>query len=459
MKRALLWLSLVSLGWAQEWTGPLDSIRQHALESDYSYRFLSRLCHQVGPRLSGSPAAAAAVDLVAEEMRRLNLKVWRQPCQVPHWVRGREEAELLEYSGKPAGVRAPLVLTTLGGSSSTGARGLEAEVVVVESFAQLEAAQVQGKIVFFNTRFDQRVADQGRGGTAYSQSVVYRTRGPAAASRQGAAACLVRSVGGADYRLPHTGATSFGEARPLPCAALSSEDADRIAYLSKQGAVRLHLVLTPETLPDAPSFNIIGDLEGSDPQAEVVIVSGHLDSWDVGTGALDDASGVATAMQVAQTFRALGLKPRRTLRVIGWMNEENGGAGAQTYDKETQGKNHFAAVESDLGCGHCLGFNCWTPAEWLPALKPVSQALQVVGASQLESTHGTGADISPLGVRGVPCFHPLLDSRTYFHYHHTPADTVDKVDPAHLRQNGAVLSVLAWALCSMDRPASPGIPR
>jgi len=452
MKRTLLWFSLLSLGWAQEWTGPLDSVRQHALDSDYSYRFLSRLCHQVGPRLSGSPAAGAAVDLVAEEMQQLGLKVWRQPCLVPHWVRGREEAELIEYPGRPAGVKAPLVLTTLGGSSSTGSAGVEAEVVVAESLAQLETLPVQGKIVLLNTRFDQRLADQGRGGAAYSQAVASRTRGPAAASRKGAVACLVRSVGGADYRLPHTGVTSFGEASPLPCAAVSSEDAQRMAYLAKQGRVKVHLVLTPETLPDAPSCNIIGDLEGSDPQAEVVIVSGHLDSWDVGTGALDDAAGVATAMQVAHTFRALGLKPRRTLRVIGWMNEENGGAGAKAYDKETLGKNHFAAVESDLGCGHCLGFSCWGPESWLPALKPVSQALEVVGGNQLESAAGAGADISPLGARGVVCFNPLLDSRTYFHYHHTPADTVDKVDPRHLRQNGAMMSVLAWALCSMDRP-------
>ena len=452
MKRTLLWLSLLSVGWAQPWTRSLDTIRQHAMGSDYSYRFLSRLCYTVGPRLSGSPAAAAGVDLVEDEMRQLGLKVWRHPCQVPHWVRGREEAELTDYPGKPAGVKMPLVLTTLGGSSSTGEAGVEAAVLVVESLAELEglpAERVQGKIVLINQRFDQRLADQGRGGAAYSQDVGIRTRGPAVASRKAAAACLVRAVGGADYRLPHTGVTSFGEAPPLPCAAVSSEDADRIAYLK---SVKIRLTLTPQTLPEAPSCNIIGDLEGSDPQAEVVIVSGHLDSWDVGTGALDDAAGVATAMQVAQTFKALGLKPRRTLRVIGWMNEENGGAGAKTYDRETQGKNHFAAVESDLGCGHCLGFSCWGPASWLTALKPVSQALQPVGGNQLETTTGAGADISPLGSRGVVCFNPLLDSRTYFNYHHTPADTVDKVDPQHLRQNGAVMSVLAWALCSMDKP-------
>lgn len=455
MKRAIFWLSLVSLGWAQEWTGRLPAVREHAMESDFSYRFLSRLCHTVGPRLSGSPAAAAGVDLVEQEMRRLDLKVWRQPCQVPHWVRGREEGQLTQYSGKPAGVTMPLALTTLGGSSSTGAQGVESELVLVESLTQLEAlpaSQVQGKIVFFNTRFDQRMADQGRGGNAYGQAVAFRTRGPAAASRKGAAACLVRSVGGADFRLPHTGVTSFGEVKPIPCAAVSSEDGNRMAYLAGQGPVRVRLLLTPQTLPDAPSCNIIGDLEGTDPNAEVVIVSGHLDSWDVGTGALDDAAGVATALQVAHTFRALGLKPRRTLRVIGWMNEENGGAGAKTYDRETEGKNHFAAVESDLGCGHCLGFSCWTSKDWLPALKPVAQALQPIGASILENSHGAGADISALGARGVACFNPLLDSRSYFNYHHTAADTVDKVDPEHLRQNGAVMSVLAWALCSMDRP-------
>ena len=305
---ALMILAMVGPGWTQPapWSDKLASVRQHAMQSSYSYEFLERLCHRVGPRLSGSPGAAAAVDQLAAEMTRLGLKVRRQPCMVTHWERGLEQAELLDYVGKPAGVRAPLVLTTLGGSSSTGEAGLEANLLMVGSFEELEAievAQVKGKIVVFNTVFDEAMARQGHGGPAYSQSVAYRVRGPEMAAQKGAAACLVRAVGGADFRLPHTGVTIFEKTPPIPCAALCSEDIDRIAYLIRSGPVKLRLLLTPKSFPNAPSYNVIGDLPGSDPDPQVVIMSGHLDSWDVGTGALDDAAGVATAMQVASLRR------------------------------------------------------------------------------------------------------------------------------------------------------------
>lgn len=438
-----------------DWLAQGDKVREHAYRSPYCYDLLQRLCHQVGPRLSGSPGAAAGVEFLKREMEEQGLKVWLQPCKVPHWVRGEERGEISHYPGKPAGVRAPLALTALGGSSSTGEAGLEAEVVVVESFARLQKlsdADILGKIVVFNNPFDEALAAQGQGGEAYGQAVAYRVDGPRAAAVRGARACLVRSAGGANYRLPHTGSTGFGDAAPIPAAAITAEDAERLDYLARRGPTRVRLLLTPQTLPDADSFNVIGDLVGSDPNPEVVIVSGHLDSWDVGTGALDDACGVVTAMQAAHSFRALGLRPRRTLRVIGWMNEENGTRGSKAYDAETQGQNHFAACESDLGCGHCVGVHCWAPDAWLKALVPVAAWLQPLGAGSLRASQSTGADIYPLHARGVACFAPNLDSRTYFHYHHTEADTVDKVDPLHLSQNAAVVSVLAWGLTNMDRP-------
>ena len=438
-----------------DWMSQAERVRDHAYKSPYAYDLLQRLCHQVGPRLSGSPGAAAGVEFLRKEMESLGLQVWLQPCKVPHWVRGEERGELLDYPGKPPGVRAPLALTTLGGSSSTGPAGLQAEVLVVDSFARLQKLgdeQIAGKIVLFNHPFDEALAAQGQGGEAYGQAVGYRVEGPRAASQRGALACLVRSVGGANYRLPHTGSTVFGEARPIPAAAVAAEDADRIEYLTGLGPVKLNLLLTPETLPDADSFNVIGDLPGTDPEGEIVIVSGHLDSWDVGTGALDDASGVVTAMQAAHTLRKLGLRPRRTLRVIGWMNEENGTRGSRTYDAETLGHKHFAACESDLGCGHCVGIACWAPDPWLKALAPLSVVLQPLGAGSLRASQSTRADIYPLQARGLACFAPIFDSRPYFHHHHTGADTVDKVDPLHLSQNAAVVSVLAWALSNLDRP-------
>ena len=306
----------------------LKQLQQAALASDYAWRQVAHLTNNIGPRLSGSPQAQHAIEYVAAELKALGLKVQLEKVMVPHWVRGEETAALVQFPGQAAGTTQKIVLTALGDSVATPAAGLTADVLAVRDFAELQSLgkeKVAGKIVLFNHTFDDRMAAQGLGGEAYGEAVVYRSDAPSAAARLGAVAALVRSVGGAAYRLPHTGMTKYaGDAPKVPAAAVTEEDADLIAALTPQGLVRMHLLLTPEQLPDAVSYNVIGDLKGSEHPEQVVIVSGHLDSWDLGTGAIDDAAGVAVAMQAANLVRQLGLHPRRTIRVITWMNEENG---------------------------------------------------------------------------------------------------------------------------------------
>ena len=435
----------------------IKKIQQAALEDAYAYQRLGHLCNNIGPRLSGSPQAQAAVEYVAAELRKLGLEVKLEKVSVPHWVRGAETAALTEYPSMAPNTTQKIALTALGGSVATPADGLTAEVVVVNNFDELEAlgrARVAGKIVLFNAKFDQRLADNGFEGQAYGQSVIYRGIGASAAARLGAVASLNRSAGGADYRLPHTGALRYAEDAPkIPAAAVASEDAELIAYLVSQGRVQMHLVLTPQILPDAPSYNVIADLKGSEHPEQIVIVSGHLDSWDLGRGAIDDGAGVVIAMQTARTFKQLGLRPKRTLRVIAWMNEENGLAGGRAYasDHKNEMANHFAAIESDLGAGHPLGFYAQGKPEILTLLQPLSVILQSQGAGASRLLEETGSDVEPLGAAGVPTFAPIQDARTYFNYHHTAADTLDKINPKELQENCAVVASLAYTLTNMPQ--------
>ncbi len=436
----------------------LKQLREAALSGNYAYQQVAHLSNNIGPRLSGSAQAQKAVEYVAAELKALGLEVQLEKVMVPHWVRGEETAALVEFPGQAAGTTQKVVLTALGGSVATPAKGLTAEVVVVQDFDELQSLgkkKVEGKIVVFNRPFDRQMAAQGRGGNAYGEAVVYRSDGPSAAARLGAVAALVRSVGGAAYRIPHTGATDYAADAPkIPAAALTEEDAEMIAALVPQGTVRMHLVLTPRQLPDAVSYNVIGDLKGSEKPEQVVIVSGHLDSWDLGTGAIDDGAGVAVAMEAAHLVRQLGLHPRRTIRVIAWMNEENGLRGGKTYDEEHAAEiaNQFAAIETDGGAGHPLGIYMAGKPELKEFLKPVAKVLEASGAGILEPRGEVGADIDPLRKRGVPNFSPIQDSRFYFNYHHTAADTLDKIVPRELAENAAINAVLAYALANLEQP-------
>src|SRR5262245_56804696 len=293
----------------------LKQLQKAARESDYAYRQVAHLANNIGPRLSGSTQAAKAVEYVAAELKTLGCEVQLEKTTVPHWVRGEETAALVQFPGQAPSTTQKIVLCALGGSVATPPNGIEADVIAVRNFDELKSlprGKVAGKILLFNYPFDKQMAAEGRGGEAYGEAVIYRSDGPSAAARLGAVACLIRSVGGADYRLPHTGETDYANDAPkIPAGAVTSEDADLIAHLVLQGPVRMKLVLTPQTLPDVESANVIGDIKGSEHPEQVIVVSGHLDSWDLGTGAIDDGAGVAVSMETANLIQKLHLKPDR----------------------------------------------------------------------------------------------------------------------------------------------------
>ena len=434
-------------------------LQQAALTSDYAYRQVAHLANNIGPRLSGSAQAARAVEYVAGELKAIGCAVQFEKVMVPHWVRGEETASLVQFPGQAENTTQKIVLCALGASVATPAEGITAEVIAVKNFDELKSLsrdKVAGKIVLFDYHFDKQMAAESHGGDAYGEAVVYRGDGPSAAARQGAVACLIRSVGGADYRIPHTGQTKYADDAPkIPAGAVTAEDADTIVDLVRQGPVKMKLMLTPQTLPDVESYNVIGDVKGSEHPEQVVIVSGHLDSWDLGTGAIDDGAGVAVSMEAANLVQKLHLKPKRTIRVIAWMNEENGSMGSKTYAKDHAAdmSNHFGAMETDGGAGHPLGINIKAKPEVKSMLAPLAAILQESGAGILNAVdHSPGADIEPMDKAGVPSFSPIQDSRFYFNYHHTAADTLDKIVPKELAENSAIVAVFAYALANSEQP-------
>ncbi|MGI8542281.1 MAG: M28 family peptidase [Aridibacter sp.] len=471
MKNILFWLiiSVISVSaqqttptpvlYSQETLANMKKIQQAALQSDYSLKQTAYMTNNIGPRLTGSPQAERAIQYVADEMRKLGLEVQLQELKVPHWVRGEEKGELVEFAGMAKGTRQKIVLTALGGSIATPENGLTAEIVVVNSFDELEKLgreKVEGKIVLFNYKYDREMAEVGFGTNAYGMATQYRGGGAIAAAKKGAVAALVRSAGASRNRLPHTGGMRYEDGvTKIPSAAVAFEDAEIIAYLAKMGKLRMKLLLTPKTLPDTTSYNVIADLKGSEKPDEIVIVSGHLDSWDLGTGALDDAVGVANAMQVPYLLKQLKIKPKRTIRVVAFMNEENGFVGARTYAEKADIPNTFAAIESDLGASHPIGFVFAGKQEAMPFFSPILNVLSSQGASQVDLRPTASSDISTLTAVGVPSFGPWFDTRTYFNYHHNAADTFDKVNPKHLAENGSVMAVLAYGLANLEQP----IPR
>jgi carboxypeptidase Q len=436
----------------------LKRLQQAALNSDYAYRRVAHLANNIGPRLSGSAQAAKAVEYVANELKAIGCQVQLEKVMVPHWVRGEETATLVQFPGQAENTTQKIVLCALGPSVATPPEGITAEVIAAKNFDELKALpreKVAGKIVLFNYPFDKQMAAEGRGGEAYGEAVVYRGDGPSAAARQGAVACLVRSVGSADYRLPHTGYTKYADDAPkIPAAAITAEDAELIVDLARQGPVRMKLVLTPQQLPDVESANVIGDIKGTEHPEQIVIVSGHLDSWDLATGATDDGAGVAVSMETANLIQKLHLKPKRTIRVIAWMNEENGLRGSKQYAKnhEKEWSNHFAVMETDGGAGHPLGLNVKGKPEIKKMLAPVLATLQESGAGGTNFVEHVGADIEPMEKANIPAFSPIQDSRFYFNYHHTAADTLDKIVPKELGENSAVVAVAAYALANLEQP-------
>jgi Zn-dependent M28 family amino/carboxypeptidase len=454
MRTKALLLSIVgtTAAWAGTGETTLDKVREAGLRSDFAWRQLATLTDEIGPRLTGSVQAEAAVSRVAEAMKRAGFRVTLQPAWVPHWVRGEERAVLTEFPGRAEGITQRLALTTLGGSVATPPEGLKADVLVVHSYDELEArkAEAKGRIVLFEVRFDQFAADNGQAMEAYGAAVDYRGNGASAAAKVGAVAALVRSVGGAEYRLPHTGAMRYADDAPkIPTAALSAEDADLLDRLAQKGRVSMSLTLTPQSLDPVLSHNVIVDLPGKEKPDEIVLVSGHLDSWDLGTGAIDDGVGVAAALGAIAAIKDLKLKPKRTLRAVAWMNEENGLCGALSYARAAPDavRTHLAAIESDSGGGRPMGLYAHVAPSVVDLMKPLIAALKPIDAAIVARRDDeVGADVGQLEQEGVPGFAPMLDTRHYFYYHHTAADTLDKIDPVDLKRHVATLATLAWWL-------------
>jgi carboxypeptidase Q len=417
-----------------------------ALTDADGWRKMMYLCDRVGHRLTGSPALEEAVRWAAAEMKREGLDNVATPLvKVPHWVRGDERADIV------APVEVPMAMLGLGQSVGTPAAGITADVVAVGSFEELEklgAARVGGKIVLYNVPY------QG-----YGRTVTFRSEGASRAGKLGAVAALVRSVGIPGHRTPHTGVMEYADGVPkIPAAAISAEDALLIQRLIDTGeTVRVQLKMSARTLPDADSANVIGEIVGREKPEEVVVIGGHLDSWDVGQGAQDDGCGCVACWQAAVLIKQLGLRPRRTLRVVLFTNEETQQAGAKAYFKSVSGqvKNHVAALEMDGGAERPTGFGLAlanaTSEQWSRALgraQEIGALLEGIGAGQI-TQGGGGADIGPLVREGVPGLGHRTVGTRYFEWHHTPSDTLDKIDPREFQLNVAAIAVMSYVLADM----------
>jgi carboxypeptidase Q len=416
------------------------------LASSQAYETLSHLTDDIGQRLSGSPGAAAAVRFTTERFRAWGIDVRNERVAVPHWVRGREEARLVSQHDQK------IVLTTLGGSVATPPKGITADVVEVTSFDELKqlGAKVKGKIVFFNVPMDMEMVRARRSFEAYSKAVVYRGAGASRAAEYGAAAVVIRSVGSDSLRTPHTGSLRYDPKLPkIPAAAMTAEDAMLVhRLLARKERVRMQLVLTPRTLPDVMSANVVAEIRGSEHPEEIVLIGAHLDSWDLGTGAIDDGSGVAMVMETMRLIKQMNLRPRRTIRAVLFMNEENGLNGGRQYWASHKHEKHVAAIETDAGAAAPTGFTTTLKGDGLAALEQRTKALAAVNADRFEVTPETGADTSFIVESGVPGFGLVPDPLHYFDYHHTPADTLDKIDPKELAQDSAAIAALAWIVAN-----------
>jgi carboxypeptidase Q len=426
-------------------------IREEGLRSDGAWEKLSYLTDRIGPRLSGSEgynrAAKWARDRFASEGHE-NAKL--EPVRVPHWVRGPESAELLSPWQKP------LAILALGGSVGTKTP-LTAPVVSVTSFDELErlGSAVRGKIVLYN----QPMASSGDPGRNYGQAVAYRREGADRAAPLGAVAVLVRSVTARSLGAPHTGALRYAEPAPglpavpkIPAAALSVEDAELLARLTRAGeTVTVRLALGAVTLPDADAANVTAELEGREKPEEVVLIGAHLDSWDVGQGAQDNGAGCAIVMESLSTLRRLGLTPRRTIRAVLFANEENGLRGAAQYavDHADETARHVAAIETDFGAGPPLGFMTNGPQPFQAELAALTTLLAPIGADRVLPGY-PGEDVLRLAPSGIPLFGLMLDGSHYFDVHHSAADTLDKIDPQHLRRSVVAMATLAYVMA--ERP-------
>lgn len=420
-----------------------------ALVDDDGYAKLSHLTTRIGHRLSGSKGLEKAIEWAAGEMRAEGLKVTLQPAMVPHWVRGNESVEIVSPDARS------IAMLGLGMSVGTPPEGITAPVVVVRDFDELEALgrdRVEGRIVVYAVDW-----------MGYGRTVQYRVRGAARAAKLGALAALVRSATGTSLYTPHTGTLAYEDGVPrIPAAAITPEDAGWFWRMQDAGeTVTVRLRMEAQQLPDAPSFNVIAEIPGREHPEQVVVMGGHYDSWDVGQGAHDDGAPCIAAWHALTLVHRLGLQPRRTLRVCLWTNEENGTAGGKAY-RAALGDDvgsHVAAIEMDGGCERPVGFGFSLEGTATDGtderyerghrlLGEIATFFEAIDATAV-ARRGGGTDIEPITSEGVPALSLDTVGEHYFDWHHTHADTLDKVDPQDFRKAVALLAVMGYVLADM----------
>ena len=408
----------------------------------FAWDRLAFMTDTFGPRHSGSPNLDAALRWAEIEMKKDGLdNVRLEPVMVPHWVRGEESLEILE----PFPNAVPIL--GLGGSVSTRTEGVTGELLVVTSFDDLNARkdEARGRIVLFNVAY-----------TNYGDTVRYRGGGASAAAKVGAVAALVRAVGLPGLRTPHTGGMRYEDGAPkIPTAAIPVEDADRFDRMTKRGQkIVLRLKMNARFLDHAPSANLVGEIRGTEKPDEVILVGGHIDSWDVGTGAMDDGGGCVVTWEALRLLKNLGLKPKRTIRVVLFTNEENGLAGGNAYRDAHRAEldKHVLALESDGGVFGARGFGFTGGDAARKTLTEIASLLKPIGADAI-GPQGGGADIGPsVTAAKIPSASLDTENSRYFELHHTHADTVDKLSPKDLADNAAAIAFLAYVVADLPAP-------
>lgn len=423
-----------------------QALREKAFSGSRASEWVRGLTDHAGPRLAGSAGDRAAVAWALDTMKALHfVNVHAERVTTSVWQRGIETGEIV------APYPQRLALTALGGSVATPESGLEAEILEVDSLEALEAKgkAARGKIVFFDKKME-RTSD----GSGYGRAVAVRGQGASRAARHGAVGVLIRSIGTDHNRTPHTGGMTYEKDAPkIPAAALSIPDAELLERVGKEGKpVRVRFTLTCGERPEAESANVIGEVPGSANPEEIVLLGAHLDSWDLGTGAIDDGAGCGIVLEAARLIGELPRPPRRTIRVVLYANEENGLAGGTAYAKEHEAEltRHVAALEADTGTGRPTGFSWNAGPSAAALLKEIASLLEPVGAGRLKAGSFGGADVSRLLPAGVPLFSITQDASRYFDYHHTANDTFDKIEPEAL--DATVAAVAAFAYCAASVP-------
>ncbi len=424
--------------WINAYRDSAGRLIGEAMSTTFAWERLALLGDTFGNRLSGSKTLEDAIQWAAAEMKKDGLEnVHTEPVKVPFWVRGRESAEIT--SPRPR----PLVMLGLGNSVGTPADGVEADILVVHSFEELDAngARAKGRIVLYNVPF-----------TNYGDTVQFRSTGPSRAAALGAVAALVRSVGPPGLRLPHTGALRYADGAPqIPAAAISTEDADLLQRMQDRGTtVRVRLRMEAKFMPDADSFNVVGEIRGRERPDEVVVLGGHIDSWDVGTGSTDDGGGCVVTWEALRIMKKLNLRPRRTVRVVLWTNEENGTRGANAYRDRYRDQlaNHVLMLESDDGLLRPTGFGFTGSDAARARIKDIATLLHAIQLNHIGPV-GEGADIGPSVQAGNIPSMSLDGGGNYFLIHHTPADTIDKIDPMDMARASAAIAVVAYVVAEM----------